>query len=138
MGVEIKLTDKELPVSPVFVDFLAHIVDGRQFEGAGWHDQLSEELSNDHVRVMEKAQENAGRIMASEAGQRHVARAYQLFLALMTGDFDQIRDIQFKYHFINIIGVPRNGGSYLTMEAYRALGFDVDKEIGRASWWEIV
>ena len=40
MGVEIKLTDKELPVSPVFVDFLAHIVDGRQFEGAGWHDQI--------------------------------------------------------------------------------------------------
>ena len=75
MGVEIKLTDKELPVSPVFVDFLAHIVDNRPFEGAGWHDQLSEELSNDHVRVMEKAQENAQRIMASEAGQRHVARA---------------------------------------------------------------
>ena len=127
MGVEIKLTDKELPVSPVFVDFLAHVVDNRPFDGAAWHDQLSEELSNDHVRVMEKAQENAQRIMASEAGQRHVARAYQLFLALLTGDFEEIRNIQFKYHFINIIGVPRNGGSYLTMEAYRALGYDVDK-----------
>lgn len=127
MGVEIKLTDKELPVSPVFVDFLAHIVDNRPFEGAAWHDQLSEELSNDHVRVMEKAQENAQRIMASEAGQRHVARAYQLFLALLTGDAEQIRNIQFKFHFINIIGVPRNGGSYLTMEAYRSLGYDVDK-----------
>lgn len=127
MGVEIKLTDSELPVSPVFVDFLAHIVDKREFSGANWHDQLSEELSNDHVKVMQQAQENAQRIMASEQGQRYIARAYQLFLALLTGDTDQIRDIQFRFHFVNIIGVPRNGGSYLTMEAYRALGYDVDK-----------
>ena len=44
MGVEIKLSDKELPVSPVFVDFLAHVIDNREFSGAKWHDQLSEEL----------------------------------------------------------------------------------------------
>lgn len=127
MGVEIKLTDQELPVSPVFVDFLAHIVDKREFENANWHDQLSEELSDDHAKVMEKAQQNAQRIMATEEGQRHVARAYQLFLALLAGDTDVIRDIQFKFHFINIIGVPRNGGSYLTSEVYRALGYDVNK-----------
>jgi hypothetical protein len=127
MGVEIKLTDKELPVSPVLVDFLAHVVDNKEFESTGWHDQLSEEMSNDHVKIMEKAQENAQRIMSTEAGQRSVARAYQLFLALLTGDTEQIRDIQFKFHFLNIIGIPRNGGSYLTMEAYRAIGHDVNK-----------
>ena len=42
MGVEIKLTDNQLPVSPVFIDFLLHIVEDIPFEGAQWGDQLSE------------------------------------------------------------------------------------------------
>lgn len=127
MGVEIKLTDKELPVSPVFVDFLVHIVEKRPFEGAQWHDQLSEELSSEHKQVLQQAAENAKRVMATQDGQRYIARAYQLFVALLTGNLEQIRDIQFRFHFLNIIGVPRNGGSYLTKEVYRALGYDPEK-----------
>lgn len=127
MGIEIKLTDRELPVSPVFVDFLVHIVENIPFEGALWHDQLSEELSSEHKQVLEKAADNAKRVMATENGQRMIGRAYQLFVALLTGDLEQIRNLQFRFHFINIIGVPRNGGSYLTKEAYRALGYDPDK-----------
>ncbi|MEJ2362951.1 MAG: hypothetical protein P8Z75_16355 [Gammaproteobacteria bacterium] len=127
MSVQLTLTDNELGVSPVFVDFLVSIIEGKEFSGNSWYDQLSEELSNDHVELMQRAQENAERIMASEEGQRHVTRSYQLLMALLTGNVAEIRDIQFKYHFINIIGVPRNGGSYLTMEAYRSLGYDVDK-----------
>ncbi|MGD8379387.1 MAG: hypothetical protein PVJ40_06550 [Gammaproteobacteria bacterium] len=124
MGVEIKLTDREFPVSPVFVDFLVHVIEQRPFEGAQWHDQLSEELSSEHKEIIARAGENAERVMATEVGQRYVGRAYQLFVALLSGDFAAIRDIQFRFHFINIIGVPRNGGSYLTKEAYRALGYD--------------
>lgn len=127
MGVEIKLTDRELPVSPVFVDFLMHVVDQMPFDGARWHDQLSEELSGEHREVLEKAAENARRVMGTETGQRHIGRAYQFFVALLTGNVEPIRDIQFRFHFINIIGVPRNGGSYLTKEAYRALGYDPEK-----------
>ena len=44
MGVEIKLTDKELPVSPVFIDFLSHVLLGREFEKTQWGDQLQEGL----------------------------------------------------------------------------------------------
>ena len=55
-----------------------------------------------------------------------MARAYELFVALLTGDLAKIKDIQLRFHFINIIGAPRNGGSYLTKEIYRALGFDPD------------
>lgn len=124
MGVEIKLTDREIPVSPVFVDFLAHIVDGKPFDDAQWHDQLSEELSSEHRGVVEKARENAERVMGSETGKHAIARAYQLFVALLTGNLELVRDFQRRFHFINIIGVPRNGGSYLTKEAYRALGYD--------------
>lgn len=127
MGVEIKLTDRELPVSPVFVDFLVHVVEQRPFEGAKWHDQLSEELSAEHREVLERAAENARRVMGTQTGQRCIGRAYELFVALLTGNVEVIRDLQFRFHFINIIGVPRNGGSYLTKEAYRALGYDPEK-----------
>lgn len=127
MGVEIKLSDREFPVSPVFVDFLVHVIAGEKFEDAKWHDQLSEELNTDHRNVIKKAAENAQKVMSNKVGQRCVARAYQLFMALMTGDVEKIKDIQLKFHFINIIGVPRNGGSYLTKEAYRAIGYDPEK-----------
>ena len=124
MGVEIKLTDKEIPVSPVFVDFLVHALEKREWPETNWHDQLSEELSNEHKKVMEKAGENAKRVMGTKAGQQAIARSYQFFVGLLTGNMELIREVQFKYHFINIIGIPRNGGSYLTMECYRALGYD--------------
>lgn len=126
MGVEIKLSDRELPVSPVFVDFLVHMVESVPFERTQWGDQLSEELTRDQQEVMARAGENAQRVIASPKGQRHIARAYELLVALITGDVEKIKDIQLKFHFINIIGVPRNGGSYLTKEIYRSLGYDPD------------
>ena len=126
MSIEIKLTDSELPVSPVFVDFLAHILDGQDFDDIVWPDQLSEELG-DNRDVIQRAQANAQRIMSSPEGQRHLLRAFDLLLALMTGKVDKIRDIQFRFHFISIIGVPRHGGSYLTAELYRALGYEPEK-----------
>ena len=127
MGVEIKLTDNQLPVSPIFVDFLLHIVEELPFEDAQWGDQLSEVMISDQQRIIEQAPENARRVMAHERGQAAIARSYQLLLALLTGDIDAIKDIQLKFHFINVIGIPRNGGSYLTKELYRSLGYDPSK-----------
>ncbi len=124
MGVEIKLSDNELPVSPVFINFLLHIIEGRPFEEARWGDQLSEDMSNDRRHIIEQAAENAQKVIANEQGQQHVTRAYELLVTLMTGDVEKIKDLQLKFHFINVIGVPRNGGSYLTKELYRALGHD--------------
>ena len=124
MGVELKLTDSELPVSPIFVDFLRHIVDDAPFEEAQWGDQLSETMLSDQRRIIERAPENAKRVLETEQGQRAIARSYELLLSLMTGDVDAIKDIQLRFHFINIIGIPRNGGSYLTKEIYRSLNYD--------------
>ena len=124
MAVEISLSDRELPVSPVFVDFLLHIIEHRPFEGAKWGDQLSEELSSEQREVIARARENAQKIIDDPEGRRHIGRAYELLVTLMTGDVEKIKDIQLKFHFINVIGVPRNGGSYLTKEIYRALGYD--------------
>ena len=123
MGVEIKLTDQQLPVSPVFIDFLLHIIEDIPFEYAPWGDQLSEVMSADQQRVAAAAADSAKRVLAAEQGQAAVGRAYQLLLALLSGDVDHIKDIQLRFHFINVIGIPRNGGSYLTKEIFRALGY---------------
>jgi hypothetical protein len=124
MGVEIKLSDRELPVSPVFIDFLHHLVADIPFEGAIWGDQLSETLSNEQQRLQQQAAEHAREVLAVPLGQRAVGRAYELLVALMTGNVEAVKDIQLKFHFVNVIGVPRNGGSYLTKEIYRALGYE--------------
>lgn len=127
MGVEIKLSDRELPVSPIFVDFLLNTVKDIPFEGAKWGDQLSEELNTDQRDILKQASENAQAVMSTEFGQQQIARSYELFIALLTGDIRKIKDIQLKFHFINIIGVPRNGGSYLTKGIYSSLGYDPAK-----------
>lgn len=127
MGVEIKLTDRELPVSPVFIDFLYHLVAEIPFAGAVWGDQLSETMSRDQRRLRESVAQNAPKVLAAPLGQRAIARAYELLLGLLTGNVALVKDIQLRFHFVNVIGVPRNGGSYLTKEIYRALGFSPDQ-----------
>lgn len=127
MGVEIKLSDRELPVSPIFIDFLHHIVAELPFEGAAWGDQLSENLSSERARILRSAAQNAASVLAAPRGQRAIARAYELLVALMTGNVEPIRDLQLRFHFVNVIGVPRNGGSYLTKEVFRALGYHPDR-----------
>lgn len=124
MGVELKLTDNELPVSPVFIDFLLHVVEQIPFADAPWGDQLSEAMISEQKRIVEQAPESARRVLATQLGQRAITRSYQLLLALLTGNVEAIKDIQLRFHFINVIGIPRNGGSYLTKEIYRALGYD--------------
>ena len=124
MGVELKLTDKELPVSPVFIDYLAHLVDGKPFSDHAWHDQLSETLNQAQKEIAQKAPTDAGRVMSDARGRALIGRCYQLLMALLTADLNALKDIQMRYHFVNVVGIPRNGGSYLTKELFRALGYD--------------
>jgi hypothetical protein len=124
MGVEIRLTDRELPVSPVYIDFLAHWLDGRPFDDGEWADQTSEVLNYGLPELQRRAEAVAPRVMNDERGRAHIARAYNLLLALLTGDFAPVAGLQQRFHFINVIGIPRSGGSYLTAELYRALGIE--------------
>jgi hypothetical protein len=122
MGVEFKLTDHELPVSPVFINFLAQVLLKRPFDRELWADQRSEALSISDEDRDRRAAEAVAVVMGDLSGRQQVARAYRLFLALLTGDLAVLRAFQARFHFINVIGIPRTGGSYLTAELYRALG----------------
>lgn len=121
MGLEFKLTDRELPVSPVFVHFLAQMLSGRPFDGEIWAEQRSEALSPNQVDP-NRATDAAAIVMSSALGRERLARAYTLLFALLTGDLAPLHELQSRFHFINFIGIPRTGGSYLTAELFRALG----------------
>jgi hypothetical protein len=123
MGVEIKLTDKEFPVSPVFIDFL-HRAIGELPWDATWHDQVSEDLVPADAELQKKATGVAGQVLDSPLGQQAIFRSYQLLTALITGQPERLRYFHERYKFICVVGCPRHGGTYLTKELFRAIGME--------------
>lgn len=121
MGLEFKLSDRELPVSPVFVRFLAQMLQGRPFEPEVWAEQRSEHLSPPELDLSGFAAA-ATLVMGSAAGRERLAHAYTLLYSLLTGEMMPLQELQTRFRFVTIIGIPRTGGSYLTAELYRALG----------------
>jgi hypothetical protein len=122
MGVEFKLSDRELPVSPAFIRFLDGPLSGTGREPEVWPDQLGEELVGGDAVQHELAANAAERVMSCPAGRESVARAYELLVALLTGDLRPLKEVQSRFHFINVVGIPRTGGTYLTAELYRSIG----------------
>jgi len=126
MGVEIKLTDKEFPVSPVFIDFLHRYLLELPFE-TSWHDQLSEELVTPQDNFQEKATAVATQVLENPAGQQVIYRSYELLTAILTGVPEKLKLFQDRYRFICVVGCPRHGGSYLAKQLFLALGIDADE-----------
>lgn len=124
MGVEIKLTDKEFPVSPVFIEFLHRHIEGRQFD-VSWHDQLSETLIPAQSEEKQQAAVAvAERVLQHPVGQKAIYRSYELLTALLVGQPEKLRFFHDRYRFICVVGCPRHGGSYLTKQLFLALGMD--------------
>jgi hypothetical protein len=122
MGIEFTLSDRQFPASPAFVRFLAQRLATGHPEREPWPDQISEGLWHAKPELARITRECAERVMRDRIGREHVARAYALFVALLTGNLDALATFHARYRFIAVIGIPRTGGSYLTAELYRALG----------------
>lgn len=125
MAIQIKLGDKDLPLSLAFLDFVGHVIAGTP-PASGWQNQLDEHLSFNEVQIAANAQAVAKDVLAHPVGKRAVMRAYQLFVALVTGQTERLAPYREKYRFLFVVGAPRHGGSYLIKQAYRALGIDAD------------
>jgi hypothetical protein len=124
LGVEIKLTDKEFPVSPAFIEFLHHQITEQPLD-ASWHDQLSEVLVvTDGEKKLEVARSVAEQVMLHPLGRQAIYRSYELFTAMLTGVPEKLRPLQERYRFICVVGCPRHGGSYLTKQLFHAVGMD--------------
>lgn len=126
MGVEIKFTDKQFPVSPVFIDFLHRYLKSQSFD-VTWHDQLSEGLTKRDAEEQQQSSEQlADQVLAYPAGQSAVYRSYELLKAIMTGDVNKLAFFPNRYQFVCVVGCPRHGGSYLTKQLFRAIGMNAD------------
>lgn len=127
MGVEIKLTDKELPISPAMIEFLDHTIAGKPQE-AVWSDQLSEVLvPMEAERRVQYAQDVAEKVLQNPLGQKAIYRAYDLLAAISIGNLQKLKGLQERHRFICVVGCPRHGGSYLTKELFIALGHDPER-----------
>ena len=83
MGVEIKLTDKEFPVSPVFIDFLHRHIENKPHE-VTWHDQLSEELVPARADEAQKAAiAVAEQVLQHPAGQKAIEKVPAVLAAVL-------------------------------------------------------
>ena len=124
MGVEIKLTDKQFPVSAAFIEFLHDRIAGRA-PNTAWHDQLSETMiPADAEKRRAVAQSVADKVLAHPLGQNTIYRSYDLLTALLTGQPAKLRPLHERFRFVCVVGCPRHGGSYLTKQLFRSLGID--------------
>ena len=127
MGVEIKLSDKELPISPAMIEFLDRTITGKPHD-AVWADQLSEVLVPTEAEQRDQyAQEVAEKVLKDPLGQKAIFRAYELLAAITIGNLQKIKGLQERHRFVCIVGCPRHGGSYLTKELFLAIGHDPDR-----------
>ena len=123
MSVRISLTDSQLPPSEQFLEFIDQWLAGVEFDGSNWA-TYGQELPERFGRrlLLSGSHQLRQRVGDSEAGMRHLGRAYELFVALLIGDVDLIRAVQNRFRFVLVVGAPRSGGKYLTKELFRALG----------------
>jgi hypothetical protein len=127
VGIEIKLTDRDLPVSPAFVEFLHRHIE-RAAPDVTWHDQLNEELVPARFdEAVKTAESVAQRVLEHPVGQQAIYRSYELLTALLTGRTEKLHSLHERYRFICVIGCPRHGGTYLVKQLFRALGKDPER-----------
>lgn len=124
MGIEITLTDRQFPVSPAFIRFLAQRLELTEVPAERWPDQVSEDLVPSPDEPPGTVERLAEQVMNVSSGREWVARAYELFVALLAADPQALTQFQSRFRFITVSGIPRSGGSYLTAEFYKSLHID--------------
>jgi hypothetical protein len=124
MGIEFKLSDRELPASPAFIRFLAQTLAPADAEPQAWPDQISEQLWHADPEQEQRVARATEQVMCTDQGRAWVARAYSFFVCLLTADLAPLEEFQARFRFITITGIPRTGGSYLTAEIYRSLNIE--------------
>ncbi|HHL31004.1 MAG TPA: hypothetical protein ENJ41_00365 [Oceanospirillales bacterium] len=130
MGLEIKITDSQIPPSKDFLDFLFRFRSGKAFN-ENWYDQLSEKLKpGSQQQVEERLKKHANKALTDEVIKRALMQSYNYTMAILLGEIEMIRNVFQKYKFIFVIGCPRSGGSYLTRQIYLSLGMKPNKVPG--------
>ena len=129
MGIDIRLSDQHLPISPIFIDFLYRFLIKVERENR-WYDQLSEDLNNDAQKIRALAEEKITEVLQNPVAQQTVNRSYDLQLSILFGVTERLKMIHKNMNFMLVVGCPRSGGSYLTKHLFQALGKSVENVPG--------
>lgn len=129
MGIEIKLTDREFPISPYFIDFLHRFLNNKGWV-SDWHDQLGESMSKQPGEEVKRAEAVAQDLANNPLAQKAINRSYEFFVATLIGAVDRFAYLHNRFKFIAVVGTPRSGGSYLTKQLFQALCMN-PKEVPR-------
>jgi hypothetical protein len=125
MSIRITLSDNEFPPSIDFVEFVEKWISGSSMDGTSWAEFGWERVSSPTLQCLDaEVLQRLDLLTEGGAGAGYVARAYELFVALLIGDAAALKGIHEKFRFILVVGIPRSGGKYLTKQLFRALGRD--------------
>ncbi len=124
MTVSITLTDDLLPPSIDFVEFLHQWISHDPFDGSPWAEHGGSGVRRRALGEPTDVLEKMDAVVARDDGLRHVSRAYELLVALLTGDTEALQPLHDKFRFVLVVGIPRSGGKYLTKALFRALGHE--------------
>lgn len=122
MGINITVTDTDLPVTSAFIRFIYSTLKKEAYYTANWYRQEDENLFQDESSFKE-LNEKARAVAADPKGNQYLLRSYSLFRELLIGKTSAFSDIS-KFRFFFVIGFPRTGGTYLTKQLFLASGVD--------------
>jgi len=112
------------PPSAAFIDFVAHWLDGQGYGEQEWSDQLAETLSHSSRTMQVAAECRLERIITDALGVAAFERVHDWFHRLASEGAAALGPLHRRFEFLVIVGAPRSGGTYLTAEAFNALGYD--------------
>ena len=125
MGLQLILTDAELPASPSYIEFLYATIKKEPYYVGEWYKQDGEGMMSDGARFAD-IKRKAHAVASDPKGKEYLLRSYRFFKELLTGDIKHIREIA-RFRFFFVIGIPRTGGTYLTKQLFLASGIDYTK-----------
>jgi len=119
MELEINL---KLKPSPWFVGVLAELNERYAEWTDGSYDWAAQ--TTDFLHSPTALPQFDDTIFETPLSRRAVSDLLNIAIALMAGDFPLVRRYTDAMRFAFVIGYPRSGGSYLTKELLRTIGFD--------------
>ncbi len=123
---EIRFDLKHFPMSPMFAQMLYHL----KFVGSAehfWGDQVSEGLLIPDSQKAEERRQAVIKELNDPLFHSLITKTYNVFGDLLTGVKGELGSVCENRRFFFVVAGPRQGGSYLTKELYRAVGVAPEK-----------
>lgn len=121
------LREEDILLSPVFIDFLARWLDGMEGIHEQWFDQRSESLSSAGRQMRHTAEARLQRVVTHPTSQTAVSEVYRFLRGFCSEPYRVLQEIHSRFDFVVVAGIARTGGSYLTGELFKALGFEPER-----------